>query len=144
MTSESKKSFPLWAKWLISIILFSAVAVLMVKQLPGGGAFSTDLARIGQGQPAMVVIYDVNSLDGKQVLELLEGLRGEYKDRVQFLVADLGTPDGRSFARHYKGVSGSVIVLKADGYRMRTMHRPESTAMLHQLLKDALATQISE
>ncbi|GKT12050.1 MAG: hypothetical protein ISEC1_P1024 [Thiomicrorhabdus sp.] len=144
MAPESKKSFPLWAKWLISIIIFSAAAVLIVKQLPGGGAFSTDLTRIGQGQPAMVVVYDVNSLDGKQVMELLEDLRGEYKDRVQFLVADLGTPDGRSFARHYKGVSGSVIVLKADGYHMRTMHRPESTALLHQVVRGALATQVSQ
>jgi len=141
MTSESKKSFPLWGKWLIYIVIFSAVGALVLKQLPSGGAYSTDLTRIGKGQPAMVLVYDVNNLGGMHVMELLKELREEYKDRVQFLVADLGTPDGRSFARHYSAGSGSVIMLKADGHLMRAIHGPESSAMLHQALKDVLASQ---
>ena len=141
MTSESKKSFPLWAKWLIYIVIFSAMGALIVKQLPSGGAYSTDLTQVGQGQPAMVLVYDVNNMAGMHVMGLLKELREQYKDRVQFLVADLGSADGRSFARHYKGVSGSVIVLKGDGYIMQMIRGPESSAMLEQALKDVLATQ---
>jgi len=139
MASEANKSFPLWGKWLIYIIIFSAVGALIVKQLPSG-AYPTDLTRVGQGKPALVLVYDVNTANGMHVMELLKDLRLEYADRVEFLVANLGLPEGRSFAQHYKVGSGSVFMFKRDGELMRTIRKPESTAALQQALDEVIST----
>ncbi|VAW44722.1 hypothetical protein MNBD_GAMMA04-60 [hydrothermal vent metagenome] len=136
-TAAPKAPLATWKKWLIYTFVLGASAILIWTQLPQS-PYPTDLNRIGAGQPAVVLIYDVNSSGGMTVMKLLEPLREKYGDQVQFLVASMGLPDGRDFARHYKISSGAVVFFLGDATHSSTVRAPESTEDLREALKKVL------
>ena len=123
MTQKTHKGMPLWGKWLAYLCVVAAVGILVWSQLPRG-AYPTDLTRIGKGKPALVLAYDIQSMGGMTAMGLLDNLRGEYADRIEFLVSDLGVPEGRNFAQRYGAINGTVILLSGDGVHARTIHPP--------------------
>ncbi len=138
MTNTAPKN-PLapWKKGLIYFIVLGLSAVLIWTQLPQS-PYPTDLNRVGAGKPAVVLIYDSNSAGGMMVMELLAPIRDEYGDQVEFLVASMGLPDGRNFAKHYGISSGAVVFFSADASQHFTVRAPESTEGLRKELKKAL------
>ena len=136
MTVATPPKSPLatWKKWLIYTIALGASAILIWTQLPQS-PYPTDLDRIGVGKPAVVLVYDVNTAGGMMVMELLAPIRDEYGDQVEFLVASLGLPDGRSFAQHYQITSGAVVFFSADASQTYTVRGPESTEQLRRMLE---------
>ena len=138
MTTEQQKGLPRWSKWLIYSSVAGVAAALILSQLPRG-PYPTDLTRIGQGQPALALAYDISSMGGMAAMELMDVLRGEYADRIEFLVADLGVPDGHNFAKHHGAVNGTVVLLSGDGSPVRTMHPPHTIEALRHGLAQILA-----
>ena len=69
----------------------------------------------------------------------MNALRDEYADRVEFLIADLGTPQGNQFANRHNGINGTVMFYSGKGSYVRTMHVPPNTETLRSGLDDALA-----
>ena len=126
-------------KWLIYLVFFAAIGALVLSQLPRG-AYSTDLTRIGEGRAALVLAYDINSMGAMEVMKLMDALRDEYSDRVEFLVADLGTPNGYNFAQRHNGINGTVMFYSAKGAHVRTMHQPANTKVLRLGLEEALSS----
>lgn len=137
MATAPPKSLPRWAKRLGYLVFFVAVGALVWTQLPRG-AYPTDLGRIGSGRPALVLAYDINSLGGMTVMKLMDELRGEYADRVEFLVADLGVPAGQAFAQRHGANSGTVVMLSDTGSHLRTLHLPANSQVLREALDAAL------
>lgn len=131
---HSAKGRPRWGKWLLYIAVFGAVAVLIISQLPRG-AYPTDLTRVGAGKPALVLAYDIQSSGGMTVMGLLDTVRGEYADRVEFLVAPLGEPNGQDFAERYRAISGSVMLFSGTGTHVRTIHNAPDADVLRQALQ---------
>jgi len=138
MNPEPTKTMPQWKKRLIYLFLFGALAALILSQLPRG-SYSTDLSRIGNGKPALVLAYDINSTGGMDVMKLMNALRDEYSDRIEFLIADLGTPQGRQFATRHNGINGTVMFYSAKGTYTRTIHVPPDTETLRYGLDEVLA-----
>lgn len=129
---------PRFAKWAILALLAGLVSALIWSQLPRG-PYSTDLTRIGQGRPAAVLAYDIQTMGGMEVMAMLDTLRPAYRDRVQFLVAALGAPDGQAFGKRHQAISGTVVLFSEAGIPVRTMHGPASAAELRQALEGLLA-----
>ncbi len=123
-----------WKKGLIYFIVLGLSAVLIWTQLPQT-PYPTDLNRVGAGKPAVVLVYDVNTAGGMMVMELLAPIRDEYGDQVEFLVASLGLPEGRSFAQHYRISSGAVVFFSADASQNFTLRAPDSTEELRRILE---------
>ena len=140
MTPVPHKGLPLWGKWLIYLSILGAVGTLIWSQLPRG-AYPTDLTRVGEGRPALVLAYDIKSMGGMEVMRLLDTLRGEYTNRVEFLVADLGVPDGHNFAQRHGAANGTVMLFSGDGSHVRTIHLPLNTEMLRHALEEAVSGQ---
>ena len=138
MNPEPTKGLPQWGKRLIYLFLFCALAALILSQLPRG-SYSTDLSRVGNGRPALALAYDINSSGGMEVMKLMDVLRDEYADRVEFLIADLGTPQGRQFANRHNAINGTVMFYSAKGSYVRTIHVPPDSKTLRSGLDDALA-----
>jgi hypothetical protein len=128
--------WPRWRKLLLGLLIAIAVGGLIFSQLPRG-AFPTDLSRIGAGRPALVLAHDSNYAGGTAVMELLNGIRGDYADRVEFLVAHLGIADAREFASRHDADDGTVLLFTADGRRVKVLHRPENADELRQALAQA-------
>lgn len=138
MEPEPTKGLPKWGKRLIYLFFFGALAALILSQLPRG-SYSTDLTRVGNGQPALVLAYDINSTGGMEVMKLMDSLRDEYADRVEFLIADLGTPQGFQFAKRHNAINGTVMFYSAKGSYVRTIHVPPNTETLRYALDETLA-----
>lgn len=134
MTDAPKAPLARWKKGLIYFIALGLSGILIWTQLPRG-AYPTDLNRIGAGKPAAVLIYDVNTAGGMMVMKLLNPLRDEYGNQVEFLVASLGLPDGRAFAKHYGVSSGAVVFLLPDASHSSTVRAPETIADLRPALE---------
>lgn len=140
MTPAPQEGLPLWGKWLIYLAILGAVGVLSWSQLPRG-AYPTDLTRVGEGRPALVLAYDIKSMGGMEVMRLLDALRGEYASRVEFLVADLGVPDGHNFAQQHGAANGTVMLFSGNGSHVRTIHLPLNTEMLRHALEETVSGQ---
>lgn len=140
MTPIPRKDLPRWGKWLIYLSIFGAAGTLIWSQLPRG-AYPTDLTRVGERRPALVLAYDITSMGGMAVMGLLDTLRGEYADRIEFLVADLGVPDGRKFAQRHGAASGTVMLFSRDGSHVRTIHLPPNTEVLRHALEEVVSGQ---
>jgi hypothetical protein len=138
MTPVPNQGLPRWTKWLITLAIVGLVLALIWSQLPRS-PYPTDLERIGQGQPALVLAYDIQSMGGMAVMGMMDDLRGEYAERVAFLVAPLGAPLGRAFGQRHDAINGTVVLFSATGAAVRTLHLPANTAELQKALDGLLA-----
>ena len=84
--------------------------------LPRG--FSDDLSRIGQGRAAIVLVHNKEAVYSLELMTMLNHVRSDYEDRVEFLAVDSATDTGRRFAATH-GVDDSLaLLLGGDGARL--------------------------
>lgn len=80
-----------------------------------GGPISTNLNLVGQGKPALVLAYENYSPSGGEALNRLRKVRSDYSDRMHFIVADMGTPEGRAFIDRHQLDNGIAVFLSPEG-----------------------------
>ena len=119
-----KSGLPAWAKAALTFVALGLVGALLWSQLPKGG-YPTDLSRIGNGRPAVVLAHDANYTAGMEVMAMLHPIREEHAERIDFLVAHLGMADAQAFARQHGVSDGSVLLFRGDGQRIGVI-RPGS------------------
>ena len=100
---------------------------------------STDLSVIGQGKPVLVLAFENFSPAGGDALNRLRQVRSDYETRLDFVVADLGTPPGRAFANRYRLVDGQAMFLKQDGQALGVTSIPADERELRNTLESKLA-----
>lgn len=125
-----------WRKRLLTFLFIAGVGSLIWSQLPDGG-YPTDLSQIGAGRPALVLAHDINYAGGMAAMELMNDIRHEYADRVDFLVAHLGMPNGQEFAQRHGARDGVVLLFSADGKNVGVIHQPQEVDELRQALRQA-------
>jgi hypothetical protein len=104
-----------------------------------GKPISTDLSVIGKGKPVLVLVYENYSPAGGDALNRLRQVMNDYDSRLDFVVADLGIPQGRAFANRYQLVDGQAMFLKQDGQPLRTTSIPADERELRSRLDSQLA-----
>jgi len=117
----------------ITLVILLAAGAFIFSQLPQD-IFPTDLSRIGQGVPALVVARDINFAAGAEVMQLINEIRPDYSDRLHFLAVHLGHPDGQSFAKQHGMRDGTVILFSGDGSPLATLIAPQTTDEIRQTL----------
>ncbi len=125
-----------WLKWPLILLSLAGVAAFLWQALPGG-AYPTDLSRVGAGRPTLVLAHDSNYVGSATVMELMNGIRGDYAERVDFLVAHLTMDDAQAFAERHAARDGTVLLFAADGRRVGVLHMPQSAEELRQALGQA-------
>jgi len=98
---------------LIALALIGATGYILT--FGSGRPISTDLSVVGNGKPAFVLAYENFSPDAGEALNRLRKIRSDYDDRMLFIVADLGTPQGRSFASQFNLVDSQAVFLTGNG-----------------------------
>ena len=126
-----------WRRRLMLGVAIAAAGMFMWRQLPKG-SYPTDLSRIGQGQAALVLAIDGSFSGGASVMALLDGVRHEFADSVQFLVATLASPAGQAFAARHQASDGMVLLFDARGERLAVLHAPQTEDELRVALRQAL------
>jgi hypothetical protein len=134
-TPKRTLGLPRWTKF-VTAILLAGFLVFVWSRLPSG-AYPTDLTRIGAGRSALVLALDSNSTRGVAVMDLMNEIRSDYAARVDFVVANLGLPDGQEFARRHAAVDGTVVLFFPDGRVARVLQQTKSVDELRQALDQA-------
>ena len=104
-----------------------------------GKPISTDLSAIGQGKPALVLAFENFSPAGQDAMSRLNEVRSQYDSRLEFIVADLGVPQGKAFAERHQLSNGQAMFMLPDGSPLRAMHIPAEAQALRSLLDGKLA-----
>ena len=122
-------------------LLVTLIALGYLLTIGIGKPISTDLSVIGRGKPVLALAYQNFSPTGGDALNRLRQVRGDYDARLDFVVADLGTPQGRTFANRYQLVDGQAVFLKQNGQLLRVTSIPVDERELRSLLKSTLAAE---
>lgn len=128
---------PRWRNRLLTILFIVGVGSFLWSQLPDGG-YPTDLSQIGNGRPALVLAHDSNYAGGMTVMYLMNEIRHEYADRVDFMVAHLGLAEGQEFARRHGARDGVVLLFTGDGRNVSVLYQPQKVDELRVALNQAL------
>ncbi|GJL75217.1 hypothetical protein [Nitrosomonas sp.] len=121
----------IWPR-LITLTLIVAIAVFAVSLLPRG--FSGDLSLIGQGTPVLLIVHDDNILQSGETMAVMNEIRDEYDERLIFLVADIQTPDGRTFADRHGLMPTALVFFSSSGERRQTLYSPQTAESLRREL----------
>ena len=116
-------------KWAVFGLLVLLVAIV-VMNLPRG--FSDDLSRIGQGKAAVVLVRDKNAVESMGLMNLLDGIRDQYAGRVEFLLADYDTPEGRAFIAANHAAPVTLVLFDAGGKQVKILAAPQTAANLQK------------
>lgn len=119
--------------------LAAAVAIGFVLTMGTGKPIGTDLSVIGRGKPTLVLAYENYSPAGGEALNRLREIRSDYDSRLEFVVADMGTPAGHLFSERYQVFDGQAVFLKQDGQLLQVTRIPADKQELRGLLESNLA-----
>lgn len=120
-----------------SLVALLAVGYFLVMGV--GKPISADLSVIGQGKPVLVLAYENFSPAGGDALSRLRQVASDYDSRLDFVVADMGTPQGRAFTERYRLIDGQAVFLKPDGQLLRATSIPADEQELRRRLDSNLA-----
>ncbi|MGC2048270.1 MAG: hypothetical protein WA635_06645 [Gallionella sp.] len=116
-------------KWL-AFAFFVVLAVVAVMNLPRG--FSDDLSLVGKGKPSIVFVRDKNAVQTFGLLEAMNGIRDKYSGQVEFLLTDFDTQQGRAFMAANDVPRVTLVLLDADGKKVKVLYAPQSAESLQQ------------
>lgn len=126
-------------KWAVFGMLALLVAIVVVN-LPRG--FSDDLSRIGKGKAAVVLVRDKNAVESMDLMNLLDSIRGQYAGRVEFLLTDYDTPEGRAFIAANSTAPITLVLFDAGGKQVKVLTAPQTTASLQQEITSITGAKI--
>lgn len=76
---------------------------------------SHDLSVIGNGVPTVVQIHDPGCRLCQSLRRNVDSVKGEFRDRIQFRIADIHTRSGRALARRYDVPHVTLLLFDGDG-----------------------------
>lgn len=106
-----------------------AIAVLL---LPKG--FSDDLTVIGRGTSSVVLTHDKNLVASTEMMQLLNKIRPDYQDKIQFLAVDVVTPIGIRFVREQQVGVVELVIFDGKGNRQQVLRGGASEVQLRAAL----------
>lgn len=124
-------------KWIVVGLLLLLVAAVMMN-LPRG--YSDDLSRIGKGQAAVVLVRDKNAVQSFDLMNVLEGIRDKYAGRVEFLLTDFDTPEGRAFITANNAARATLALFDANGKLVKILYAPQTAENVQQEIAGILGT----
>lgn len=122
----------IWPK-LITLALVILTAIIAVSLLPRG--FSEDTSLIGQGTNVLLVVHDSNTLQSGETMAAMNEIRDDYAGRLEFIVADIKTPEGKAFADKHGLQPTALVFFSATGENLQTLYSPQTGESLRQELR---------
>lgn len=119
-----------------SLVALSALGYFVTASIK---PISTDLTAVGQGTPVLVLAYENFSPTSGEALDRLRDVRADYEPGLQFRVADLGTPQGRTFANRFGLQEGQTAFMRPGGELLMVTVVPTDPQDLRRLLDHKLA-----
>jgi hypothetical protein len=124
---------------LIVVVLLLLLVATVIMNLPRG--FSGDLSRIGKGKAAVVLVRDKNAVQSFELMQVMNDIRDQYAGKVEFLLTDFNTPEGRAFISANGAARVTVVVFDANGNKVSVLYPPQTAESMQQVI--TTASQVS-
>ncbi|MEM7258398.1 MAG: hypothetical protein AAF404_13555 [Pseudomonadota bacterium] len=118
----------------IAIIGLLSIPILL---LPKG--FKGDLTLIGHGSVSVVLPFDKNLAGTTDTMELLNRIRPDFEERVEFLAVDIATPTGLNFVRNQRTGVLELIIFDTEGTRQAVLPAGPGETLLRSSIEQVLA-----
>jgi len=82
---------------------------------------SHDLSVIGNGTPTVVQIHDTSCRLCQSLRSNVDSVKGEFRDQIQFRIADIHTSSGRALAHRYDVPHVTLLLFDGDGKLVTTL-----------------------
>jgi hypothetical protein len=117
------------------LLCFAAVLAIPLYFFSHQSKIEHDLASIGDGRIATVVqIYDFNCQLCSQLERNVLAVHADFKDKVQFKLANINTTKGRRFANKHNVPHVTLLFFDKKGNRTNTMQGVSSPENIEQAL----------
>ncbi len=116
------------------LVLVAFVAMMWAAFPP---SYGTDLSLIGQGKPAIVLIFDKENVASMDLMEEFNQIRDDYEGKIEFLVADVGTAVGEQFSSAHNMGSASAVYFMGGGEKVIAFYGPQDRAVLRDSISQA-------
>lgn len=122
-----------WPKF-ITLALILMITIFAVSLLPRG--FSGDTSLIGQGTNVLLLVHDDNILQSGETMAVMNKIRDDYAERLFFIVADINTPEGKTFAERNSLMPTALVFYSANGTSLQTLYSSQTAESLQQALNN--------
>lgn len=120
---------------LSSLLVLVALGYAVWLAIPKG--FDADLSKIGNGQPALVFVYDRDLVASSRQTEEMNRERAALEAQVQLLIADTGHPDARALMSRYQVGPITFMLFDGEGRLISSWPGLSSAAELRALIDQA-------
>lgn len=126
---------------LITVGIIVVALAIAATLLPRG--FSDDASVIGQGTPAVVLVHNKESMLSLNLMTLMNRVRPDYGNDVNFIVVDIVTDNGRAFLREYQ-FDDNIRLIFFDGAGVQRDVVPDlaDESHLRRLINDAFSLNV--
>lgn len=116
----------------ITLALILMITIFAVSLLPRG--FSGDTSVIGQGTSVLLLVHDDNIIQSGETMAAMNKIRDDYAEQLAFIVADINTPGGKTFADRNGLMPTALVFYSAGGNNLQTLYSPQTAESLRQEL----------
>jgi hypothetical protein len=89
-----------------------------------------------------VLVRDKNTVESQVLMDVLDKVRGRYSGRVEFLLTDYDTQQGRKFVADHHAASTTLVLFDADGKQLKILTAPQTAASLEQAITNIIGAKI--
>lgn len=117
---------------LLVIIGFTAMIWLALPP-----TYNTDLALIGKGKPAIVLVYDNENVASMTLIENFNKFRDKYEGTIEFIIADFNLQAGEQFANTHQVHSASALYFNHEGQRVLVFNGPQEETVIRDSIQQS-------
>lgn len=125
-----------------SLITVGTIIILLViafTLLPEG--YNTDLSLIGKGGNVAVLAHSKDSVQSLNLMNLVSKVRGDYRNKINFLLVDVNSPEGRTFMQKQQQIQTGLLLFAPDGKRVGIIRGINSENALRKALDNYFMLQ---
>jgi len=108
-------------KGVAALLAVGAVSVAGAKAYKGHWAEMTDLSVIGNGVPTVVQVHDPGCKLCRALKSSTTAALGKFDDKIQYRIAEIGTPKGRAFASEHGVQHVTLVTFTGTGKVVNTL-----------------------
>lgn len=124
--------------WVVLGILGVIVLLVIILLANAPRGFEMDLSNIGNGEPALVFVYDPNlTVSATQTAEMNK-IRDDLSERIQFLVADIGRPEAQRLMQEHQVGPAALLIFSGDGRLLKVQRALMEAEQLANMINTAL------
>lgn len=119
-TAKTPRRSRTWITLLITAGIIGVLVIALFANAPRG--IDMDLSKIGNGQSALVFVYDSNLTVSAQQTAEMNKIRDDFDGKMTFLIADTGHPDAQALMNQHQVGPVTLLIFSADGSVLNTHH----------------------